>query len=177
MRRAALAALGVQLPALPTVALGALPGAPDWAPRLGRLGLDVVASGAARDTPATWARARADAPHRPAKARAGDPAALLAAGCRLIETGEPVPAGAYRLGPGDTIIGAVDGTGPRVEDLDAVAARILAAAREAGSVDLWVAATPGLEGLDPKVVERKLAVLVEGAHQARLAIAKVQFEL
>lgn len=176
MRRAELAALGVQLPALPTVALGALPGPPGWAPRLGRLGLDVVGSGAAADTPETWSRARAEVPHRPARARAGDVDALVAAGCRLIESDGTVPEGAYRLGPGDARVAAVDGADPRVENLNAAAARVLAAARAAGSVDLWVVATPGLDGLPAEIVELKLAVLVEAAHQARLAIAKVQFD-
>jgi hypothetical protein len=177
MRRDALAALGIQLPALPTLALGALPGAPSWAARLGRLGLDVIASGAAADTPESWRRARADVPHRPVKARAGDAAALVAAGCRLVESAGPVPDGAYRLGPDARAVAAVDGAAPEVEEMNAVAGRILAASRAAGSVDLWVAATPGLDRLAPDLVERKLAVLVEAAHQARLAIAKVQFDL
>jgi hypothetical protein len=40
-----------------------------------------------------------------------------------------------------------------------------------------VAAGPGLEELDGELVERKLAVLAEGARQARLYLAKEQFEI
>ncbi len=41
---------------------------------------------------------------------------------------------------------------------------------------LWVAATPGLDGLPEDVAEAKLAALVEGARQARLWLAKEQFD-
>jgi len=180
MRRDELAALGVQLPALPTIVLGALPGGPGWAARLERLGLDVVASGAARDTPETWTAARAAVPHRPVKGVAGDEdgaAALVEAGCRIVETAGAVPAAAYRLGPEEGLVPAVDGADPAVEDLNDVAAAALRAARAGAASALWVAVTPGLERLEPHVVEAKLGALVEGARQARLALAKEQFEL
>ena len=53
MRRTELERLGIQLPALPTVVLGALPDGAVWAERLGAMGLDVVCSGAAADTAET----------------------------------------------------------------------------------------------------------------------------
>lgn len=177
MRRDELTALGVQVPVLPTIALGGLPGTPTWAVRLERLGVDVVASGADPDTPETWAGARAAVPHRPVKGVAGDPAALAAAGCRLVEGDGAAPTGAYQLGPGDARVAAIRGDDPRVEDLDQVAAAILAAARAGAPSGLWVVATRGLDRLAPLTVEAKLAVMVEGALQARLAIAKVQFDL
>jgi hypothetical protein len=42
---------------------------------------------------------------------------------------------------------------------------------------MWVAATPGLDGLPVATVEQKLEVLVQGARQARLYLAKEQFEI
>lgn len=177
VRRDALSALGIQLPVLPTVALGALPGPPEWAARLERLGLDVVASGAAVDTPATWGAAAGAVRHRPCKACAGDPGPLVAAGCRIVETRAAVPAAAYRLGPDDAVVDAVIGSDPAVEDLNDVGRRVLARAREGAASALWVVATPGLELLDDARVEAKLAALVEGTRQARLALAKEQFEL
>ena len=51
------------------------------------------------------------------------------------------------------------------------------AARALGAANLWVAAGPGLERLPRELVTAKLAALVEGAHQARMALAKDQFEL
>lgn len=177
MRRTELAALGVQLPVLPTIALGGLPGPPTWAPILERLGLDVVASGAEPDTAATWAAARAAVPHRPVKGVPGDAAELVDAGCRLLETGASAPAGAYALRPGDAMVAPIRGDDQRVEDLDEVARAILAAARAGTPSGLWVVATRGLDRLAPPTVRAKLAVLVEAATQARLAIAKVQFDL
>lgn len=177
MHRDVLSALGVQLPVLPTVALGALPGPPEWAARLARLGLDVVASGAAVDTPRTWRAAAGAVPHRPCKGCAGDPRPLVEAGCRIVETRAEVPGGAYRLAPDEDLIAAVTGSDPAVEDLNDVGRLVLARAREGVASALWVVATPGLELLDEARVEAKLAALVEGTHQARLALAKEQFEL
>ena len=177
MRRDELARLGIQLPVLPTVALGGLPGGAGWAARLERIGLDVVASGAAPDTAETWAAARAEVPHRPVKGIAGDALALDLVGCRIVETAGHVPDGAYRLGPDEALIPAVVGTDPTVEDVNDVGVAILRAAREGIASALWAVATPGLDRLDPEVVEAKLAVLVEGARQARLALAKEQFDL
>ena len=79
MRREELSALGVELPVLATVVLGALPGDENWARRLASIGLDVVCSGADEDTPATWEEARAVNPYKPVKARSTAPAARRAA--------------------------------------------------------------------------------------------------
>jgi hypothetical protein len=49
-------------------------------------------------------------------------------------------------------------------------------AREGAASALWVAATPGLDGLAAELAEAKLAALVEGARQARLWLAKEQFD-
>jgi len=94
-----------------------------------------------------------------------------------VETAGAVPAAAYRLGPEEGLVPAVDGADPAVEDLNDVAAAALRAARAGAASALWVAVTPGLERLEPHVVEAKLGALVEGARQARLALAKEQFEL
>jgi hypothetical protein len=176
VRRDRLSALGIELPLLPTVALGGLPGGAGWAARLERIGLDVVASGGAPDTPETWRAARAAAPHRPVKAVAGDVEALVAAGCRLVEAVGPLPDGAYALGPDEAMVALVDGGSPEIED-PAVVGRLLVEAARAGDPSrLWVVATPGLERLAPDVVEAKLEALVESAVQARLVLAKEQFD-
>jgi hypothetical protein len=171
VRRDQLAALGIQLPVLPAIALGALPGAPAWAARLARIGLDVAASGAARDTPATLAAARAAAPHLPLKARTGDAGALEGLAALIVETEGEVPDGHYRLGPDEDLVAAVDGG-----DANDVARRALARARAGAASALWVAATPGLDALPEEVAEAKLAALAEGARQARLWLAKEQFD-
>ena len=101
---------------------------------------------------------------------------LAAEGCRLME-GAAVPDAAYRLSTSDGVVAAVSGTRDRVEDFNDVARVVVRAARGLGAANIWVAATPGLDGHPEEVVERKLAALVEGAHQARLAIAKDQFDL
>jgi hypothetical protein len=176
MRRDELAALGIQLPVLPTIVLGALPGSPGWAPRLARIGLDVAASGADDDTAATIAAARAAAPHLPLKARSADARALDGMAALIVETGGAVPPGLYRLGPDDGLVAGVEGAGEEVEEVMDVARRTLARAREGFASALWVAATPGLERQPEEVVEAKLAALVEGARQARLWLAKEQFD-
>jgi hypothetical protein len=176
VRRDELTALGIQLPVLPTIALGSLPGPPAWSARLARIGLDVTASGAARDSADSLAAARAAAPHLALKARPGDPADLDGLGPLIVE-GPSAPPGAYRLGPDEDVVAAVDGADPRVEDLMDVARHALGRARDGVASALWVAATPGLEGLPEEVVEAKLAALVEGARQARLYLAKEQFEI
>jgi len=177
VRRDELAALGVQLPVLPTIVLGALPGGAAWSARLARIGLDVTASGAAEDTPASVAAARAAAPHLALKARVSDPRALDGHRALVVETAAPVPAGLYRLGPDDDAVPAVDGASAEVEEVMAVARLTLGRARSGAASALWVAATPGLERLPEDVVEAKLAALVEGARQARLYLAKEQFEI
>ena len=176
MRRDELAALGVQLPVLPTIVLGALPGSPRWAARLARIGLDVAASGACDDTAATLAAARADAPHLPLKARSADSRALDGMTALIVETVGPVPPGLYRLGLDDDLVAGVVGAGAEVEEVMDVARRTLARAREGAASALWVAATPGLERQPEEIVEAKLSALVEGARQARLWLAKEQFD-
>ncbi|WP_217914125.1 hypothetical protein [Miltoncostaea marina] len=163
---------------LPTIVLGALPGPPGWAARLARIGVDVVASGAEEDTAETVAAARAAAPHAALKARAVDAAELGDPPPGLIlETAGEAPEGCYVLGAADAAIEAVDGASAEVEEVMDVARRTLDAAREGTPSALWVAATPGLDALPEDVVEAKLAVLVEGARQARLYLAKEQFDL
>jgi hypothetical protein len=175
VRRAELERLGMPLPVLPAIALGALPTGPDWALRLERLGLDVVASGVAEDTPETWAAARDAVPHRPVKATGGDPAALAAAGCRLVETARPVPGGVYRLGPDEDVAVGVDGADSALADPSDVAARLLAAVAERPAASVWAAATGLAEG-SAGAAEERLRALVEGVRLARLYLAKEQFE-
>lgn len=165
----------MQLPVLATIVLGALPGEPTWAPRLLAAGVDVLASGAAEDTPATWTAARDAMPYRPVKAMAGDATALWAAGARIIETAGEVPPGAYRLGPDEAVIVVVDGTSSEVEDPNVVARDIVDVARAATPARLWVAGGPGLDALPEDVVEAKLRSLAECAYRARLVFAKEQF--
>jgi hypothetical protein len=176
MRRDELAALGIQLPVLPAIALGPLPAPPAWAGRLARIGLDVAASGAEEDTAQTLAAARAEAPHLPLKALVADAGALDGSPPLIVETAGPVPAGHYRLGPDDEVVAAVDGGDPAVEDPNDVARQALVRAREGAASALWVAATAGLERLPAGVAEATLAVLVEGVRQARLWLAKEQFD-
>jgi hypothetical protein len=177
MRREELDALGIHLPALPTIVLGHLPGDPEWAGVLARIGLDVVCSGAEADDAATIAAAAEAAPRLPVKARGDDTAALAAAGARIVEGHGPAVSGAYRLDADDELVPVVDGGAEEVEDLDTVSRNLVAAARAVAPSRLWAAATPGLDTLPPDVVRAKLQVLVDGAREARLAIAKVQFDL
>jgi hypothetical protein len=162
---------------LPTIALGALPGPPEWAGRLARIGIDVAASGADEDTPETLAAARAAAPHLPLKARAVDAGAFDGMGGLIVETPGDAPPGTYLLGDGDAAVEAVDGASEEVEGVMDVARRTLDAARDGVPSALWVVATPGLELLEPEVVVRKLAALSDGARQARLYLAKEQFDI
>jgi hypothetical protein len=176
VRRDDLTALGIQLPVLPTIVLGALPGAPDWSARLASIGLDVTASGADEDTGATLAAARDAAPHLAVKARIRDAGALDGHGPMIVETEGPVPPHLYRLSSGDGIIVAVDAL-EVVEDVMDVARHVLGRARRGSAAALWVATATGMDRLRRTVVEAKLAVLVEGARQARLYLAKEQFEI
>lgn len=177
VRRDELAALGVQLPVLPTIVLGALPARPDWAHRLSRIGLDVVCTGADEDTTDSLAAARAAAPHLAVKVRARDAGAFDGHRGVIVETEGQVPAGLYRLGPGEDLLQAVSGSDPEVEDPREVARAVLLSARAGIPSALWVAITPGLETLPVAIVEEKLEVLVQGARQARLYLAKEQFEI
>ena len=162
---------------LPTIVLGALPGAPQWAARLARIGLDVVASGAQEDTAQTIAAARAAAPHLAVKARMIDAAGLGDARGVIVETAGDVPAGVYRLGEDDAAIEGVDGSSDEIEDVMDVARRTLGAARDGVPSALWVVATPGLDLLPDDVVAAKLVALADGARQARLYLAKEQFDI
>jgi hypothetical protein len=165
VRREILAALGIQLPVLPTFVLGGLPGDPQWAPRLERLGFDVVASGAREDTLETFTAAVAAVPHRPVKAIGP------VAGARIVECDGTPPAGVYRLHLDEVAIGA-DAAGPR--DANDVAARILDVVKDDPSA-WWVAAS-GLDTLADTDAEERLAGLVEGVRHVRLYLAKRQFE-
>jgi hypothetical protein len=170
----------VQLPVLPTICLGALPGEAGWALRLERLGMDVVGTGAAADTVEGWLAARAAVPHRAIKGAGGagaDAGGLVAAGCVIVECEGPAPPGAYRLGPDEAVAAAVDPGDPAVEDPSDVAARILAALGRHPPAELWASAGPGLETLRVDTAEAKLRALVEGVRLARLVLAKEQFEL
>jgi hypothetical protein len=166
----------VQLPVLPTVVLGGLPGGAVWAARLEAIGLDVVASGADPDTPGTVHEAGDAVPHRPlvavAGAGEGDPAGLVAAGARLLVGAEND--GAVRLevgGPGVMVL--VDGARPDVEDANDVARALLEPAYERAA-ELWAAAA-NLGGVSAEVAEAKLVALVAGTRLARLWLAKEQF--
>ena len=169
MRRDELAARGVQVPVLPTIALGPLPAGDGWATRLERIGLDVVSTGAVADTPAPVAAARAEVPHRPLVGRGGVPGDLAAAGAAIVEAPAPDGGDIYRFGAGDPWVAPGSATDAEVE-------AVMGGARRDVPSALWVAAGPGLDALDPDVVEAKLAVLVEGARQARLYLAKEQFD-
>ena len=175
MRRSALSALGVELPLLPTVVLGPLPGGDGWAERLYRIGLDVTASGAERDNAQTLGAAIANSPYRPVKARAGDAAALVAAGGVILEASDGEPPGGYRLDD-DRMVIIIDGTA-MIEDPAVIARWVVEEARADDPSALWVAAGPGLDGLAPDVVEAKLSAMVDATVQARLALAKDQFDL
>jgi hypothetical protein len=176
MRRRELEHLGVQLPALATIALGGLPGPAEWASRLVAIGVDVVSSGALHETPASFAAAVAAAPLRAVKATdPDDPSALAAAGARIIETVGPVPDGVYRFGPGEAMVVVVDGADPAVEDPNVTARMVVEAAREVPPSGLWVVASPGLDRLSVACAEDKLRSLYECAYRARLVFAKEQF--
>ncbi len=161
---------------LPTIVLGALPGGGDWSARLSRIGLDVTASGADEDTPETLSLASAAAPHLALKARVADAGALDGRRGLIVETTGDVPSGLYRLGPEEEMVVAVRPAAP-LEDVMDVARHVLRAAREGVPSALWVAVPPGMELLEPAVAEQKLEILVTGARQARLYLAKEQFDI
>jgi hypothetical protein len=175
MRRDELERLGVQLPVMATIALGGLPGPPVWAPRMISIGVDVVASGAAHDTPETFAAAVAAAPYRAVKATDPvDPAALAAAGAKIIETRAAVR-GVYRFGDSEAMVVVIDGTSTEIEDPNVSARAIVDVARTIPPSALWVVASPGLDGLGAEVAVQKLISLYECAYRARLVFAKEQF--
>ncbi len=165
MRRDQLAVLGIQLPVLPTIVLGGLPGTPEWALRLERIGLDVVASGAVSDTTDTYAAAVAAVPHRPVKAMGAVPEA------RLVECDGTPPVGSHRLHPDEiVVIDAADG----LEDANDIARFVLGVVADDPS-SWWVAAS-GLAGLTPEMAERRLGAVVDGVRHVRLYLAKRQFD-
>jgi len=177
VRRAELEQLSIQLPVLATVALGGLPGPAEWASRLFSIGLDVISSGAAHDTPETYAAARAAVEYRPVKATDPiDVEGVIAAGARLIETTRVLPSGVYRLSPDEAMIVVVDGTSPEIEDANVVARTIVNAALETAPSALWVVSSPGLDQFSEYVAEQKLRALCECAYRARLVFAKEQFD-
>jgi len=176
MRRDELERLGIQLPVMATIALGGLPGPPDWAARMISIGVDVVASGALHDTPETYAAAAADAPYRAVKATDPiDPGALAAAGAKIIETTSMVPGGVYRFSADEVMVVVVDGTSPAVEDPNIAARMIVEVARDIPPSALWIVSSPGLDAFDQDVAIRKLVALYECAYRARLVFAKEQF--
>ena len=160
-----LAALGIQLPVLPTIVLGGLSGDPDWAPRLEQIGLDVVASGAALDTPETFASAVDAVPHRPVKA------AGAMSGALIVECDGAPPAGSYRL-HADEIVIAVDASGGPLDAND-VAGHVLEVVKDDPSA--WWVAAGGLAGISADDAGARLAALVDGVRHVRLYLAKQQF--
>lgn len=176
MRRDELTARGVQLPVLPTVVLGALPDGPDWPAILTRIGIDVISSGVATDTPATIEAAHAAMPFRPLIGRGGDPDRLAGAGATLWEGPAGADAPLYGIGPDDLIVRPVAADDPEMEAVMEAARTVLRAAQAGVPSALWVAVGPGLDALEPDVVEAKLAVVVDAARQARMYLAKEQFD-
>lgn len=176
MRRDELSARGVQLPVLPTIALGALPPGVSWPENLMRIGLDVLSTGLAEDGPAAVAFAHASVPVRPLLTRGFDAEGLAASGASIIEGLAGPDAPLYGIGPDDVIVRPVSADDPAVEAIMDVARAVLGAAQEGIPSALWVVAGPGLDALPVEVVEAKLAVMVEGARQARLYLAKEQFD-
>lgn len=164
MRRDQLAVLGIQLPVLPTIVLGGLPGDADWASRLERIGLDVVSSGTSRDTAETYAAAVAAVPHRPVKATGA------VEGATIIECDGPAPNGAYGLHLDKMVI--IDATTPG--DVNAIARRVLADVAD-GPSEWWIA----VRGLEASTEDAAIAVLetvVDAVRNVRLFLAKQQFE-
>lgn len=159
--------MGIQLPVLPTIVLGGLPGAPDWTDRLVRIGVDVVSSGADPDTDASLALVRQRAPYRPIKACGAQ--AVLAEGAWLVE-GAPAadPVGI----DDDHVLVAMDG--PQFDNPNDVAAVVLETARD-HPARWWVAAR-GLAGVSEDEAAAALGVLVEGTKLVRLFLTKQQFE-
>ncbi len=100
---------------------------------------------------------------------------LVAAGCRLICTDVAVAGRAYRFVDERCVVG-VDGFDQSIEDPSDIAARVLAACEDGPAAELWVVAGPGLSELPVAVVEAKLRALTDGARQARLWLAKEQFD-
>jgi hypothetical protein len=169
MDRNALSTVGIQLPVLPTLVLGGLPGGADWTGRLLRLGIDVVSSGAQPDTDATLAAVKDAAPYRPIKAT-GDQA-RLAEGAWLVETHDQA-SGGIPLDPAHILV-AQDGL--QYDDQNDVAAVLLQAVRE-NPAHWWVAAR-GLDDCSADDAELALSAMVEGTKLVRLYLTKQQFDI
>lgn len=169
MDRDLLAARGIHLPVLPTLVLGGLPGDEDWTPRLLRIGIDVVSSGADPDTDDTLAAAHAAAPFRPVKATGA--AASLPSGAWLVE-GQASPGGGVAIDPEHVVI-AQDGL--QHGDQNEVAAVLLPLVAE-NPAGWWVAARD-LADCTPEDAELALSILVEGTKLVRLYLTKQQFEM
>ena len=165
MRRDLLASLGIQLPVLPTIVLGGLPGAPDWAPRLERIGLDVVCSGAVEDTPETYAAAVTAVPHRPVKATG------VVVGARIVECEGTPPAGVYRIHPDEAVV--ID-VAVEVGDANDIAKYVLATVGTDPSA--WWIVARGLETAEPDAAVELLDAVVNGTRHVRLYLAKQQFD-
>ncbi len=145
---------------LPTIVWGGLPGAPEWAERLARIGLDVVTSGADPDTEDTLAAAAAAVPFRPLAA--WGTVRCLGRECITAEDIE----GAH------TVV-ATRGGAP-VPNPNDIAAMLLERVHDNPSV-WWVAAADLRETI-PAVAEAHLHALVEGVQLVRLYLAKQQFD-
>jgi hypothetical protein len=148
--------------------LGGLPGPPDWAPRLGRIGLDVVASGADPDTDATLAAAAAAVPYRPVMA-CGEAAQL--SGRSWIVQGGRASDNSFAIDSSPTVL-AVDGT-LSTPDPNDVAATVLP--RVADEPSAWWVAAANLVDVPTETVEQYLTALVKGVQLVRLYLAKQQF--
>ena len=165
MRRDLLTSLGIQLPVLPTIVLGGLPGTPDWALRLERIGLDVVSSGAVEDTPETSAAAVASVPHRPVKATGP------VVGARIVECEGDPPTAAYRIQADEMVV--IDAA-QEVGDANDIAGYVL---RVVGTdPSAWWIATQGLATVEPEAGARILEAVIDGVRHVRLYLAKRQFE-
>lgn len=168
MNRRHLASLGIQVPVLPTLVLGGLPGEPTWAPRLHRIGIDVLCSGASPDTHATLATAREVNPVIPVKAIG--PGATLAEGAWLVEdstTGDP----AVAILPEDCVIAQ---RGVTYIDPNECAAMILD--RVSDDPARWWIVAEGLGTLTEDDAQHALEVMVEATRYVRLYLSKRQFE-
>lgn len=159
--------MGIQLPVLPTIVLGGLPGEPDWTDRLVRIGVDVVSSGADPDTNASLALVKERAPYRPIKACGAQ--AALTAGAWLVEG---APAGDPAGIDDDHVLVAMDGL--QFDNPNDVAAVVLEVARD--NPARWWVAGRGLADVDAQDAEAALGVLVEGTKLVRLFLTKQQFE-
>lgn len=175
MRRGELTALGVNLPVLATICPVALPEA-DWPRRMERAGLDVISTGLSRDTGQSSRAASEQVPYRPTLGLAdtvADALAIVASGCRIVRTDAEVDLadGCYRYGPSEA---AITFNHPVAAVL--VARRVLHEAQNGQPSALWVAAGSGFSDLDVDSAEEGLRALADGAVQARLWLAKEQFD-